>query len=252
MMEPYFLAARRQPRLSKEGYLQACMQHRFCLVSPGDTLTTNNVGESVAVAAGGGCIPILVLPDSPFNGAAFRGELPNMTVGARRPLDVRPPKGHHKKEDPALLAAWMALPRSMRAEVPYGRWAWMHEAMQVMLPYARWLDWCQLGFIVPTSLAVSRMQPIMAHLATIGEEALQAKVDGARRVRGAFVVDAAQSRNGSPKHRLATAEDFMLAEMCNTARAAQQIPKTRRSDESSLLATRLSSCLVLPLPDTQN
>ena len=36
------------------------MQHKFCLVSRGDTRSTRKVGEAFIVAARGGCLPIFV------------------------------------------------------------------------------------------------------------------------------------------------------------------------------------------------
>mmetsp|Transcript_3548 Transcript_3548/g.7676 ORF Transcript_3548/g.7676 Transcript_3548/m.7676 type:complete len:120 (-) Transcript_3548:767-1126(-) len=36
------------------------MLHRFCIVSAGDTLSTQKMSEAVALAAVGGCLPLLV------------------------------------------------------------------------------------------------------------------------------------------------------------------------------------------------
>jgi hypothetical protein len=47
-------------RLAPEQYWQELMQHKFCLVSRGDTRSTRKVGEAFIVAARGGCLPIFV------------------------------------------------------------------------------------------------------------------------------------------------------------------------------------------------
>ena len=38
------------------------MSHRFCLVAPGDFTSTHKITETIAIAAAGGCLPVLVLP----------------------------------------------------------------------------------------------------------------------------------------------------------------------------------------------
>ena len=47
-------------RLSPEQYWREVMQHKFCLVSRGDTPSTRKVGEAFVVAARGGCLPVFV------------------------------------------------------------------------------------------------------------------------------------------------------------------------------------------------
>jgi len=47
-------------RLSPAQYWREMMQHKFCLVSRGDTPSTRKVGEAFVVAARGGCLPIFV------------------------------------------------------------------------------------------------------------------------------------------------------------------------------------------------
>jgi hypothetical protein len=44
--------------------------------------------------------------------------------------------------------------------VGYAQWAWMHKTMAVAMPYLRWLDYCELGFVVPASLAVNNMEAV--------------------------------------------------------------------------------------------
>lgn len=38
------------------------MAHRFCLVAPGDFVSTHKVSEAMALGGAGGCIPVFVLP----------------------------------------------------------------------------------------------------------------------------------------------------------------------------------------------
>ena len=55
-------------RLSQEAYLSHAMRHRFCVVAGGDTPSTRKLGETIAVAAAGGCIPLYVAsPGVPHN-----------------------------------------------------------------------------------------------------------------------------------------------------------------------------------------
>ena len=49
-------------RLSRSEYRSLAMRHRFCLVAPGDWLTTPKLAETIAIAAAGGCLPVIVLP----------------------------------------------------------------------------------------------------------------------------------------------------------------------------------------------
>lgn len=49
-------------RLPHPEYLRLAMSHRFCLVAPGDFVSTHKVSEAMALGAAGGCIPVFVLP----------------------------------------------------------------------------------------------------------------------------------------------------------------------------------------------
>ena len=48
--------------LPRSAYLEQAMRHKFCLVAPGDTRTTRKLAEAFALAAAGGCLPVIVLP----------------------------------------------------------------------------------------------------------------------------------------------------------------------------------------------
>ena len=50
-------------RLPHPEYLRLAMSHRFCLVAPGDFVSTHKVSEAMALGAAGGCIPVFVLPN---------------------------------------------------------------------------------------------------------------------------------------------------------------------------------------------
>ena len=49
-------------RLPHPEYLRLAMSHRFCLVAPGDFVSTHKVSEAMALGGAGGCIPVFVLP----------------------------------------------------------------------------------------------------------------------------------------------------------------------------------------------
>ena len=46
--------------LPRSAYLEQAMRHKFCLVAPGDTRTTRKLAEAFALAAAGGCLPVIV------------------------------------------------------------------------------------------------------------------------------------------------------------------------------------------------
>ena len=45
-------------------YLRLAMSHRFCLIVPGDWVSTHKVTEAMALGGAGGCIPVFVAPGS--------------------------------------------------------------------------------------------------------------------------------------------------------------------------------------------
>ena len=59
------LAASRRGRLSHEEYLAMTTSHKFCLVAPGDFVSTHKITEAMAVGGSGGCIPVFVLRTLP-------------------------------------------------------------------------------------------------------------------------------------------------------------------------------------------
>ena len=77
--------------LAKPEYFRLALDHRFCLAAPGDFMSTPKITEFVAVAAAGGCLPVIVLPDSTVDGDF------NFRLG-----------GDHKKYSRAY-ARWSAL-----------------------------------------------------------------------------------------------------------------------------------------------
>ena len=50
--------------LSQADYYAKAMAHRFCIVAPGDYVSTRKVTESIAIAAAGGCLPLFVGEDN--------------------------------------------------------------------------------------------------------------------------------------------------------------------------------------------
>lgn len=46
-------------RMSSEEYARALFDHRFCIVAPGDTLSTKKLAETIVVGSYGGCVPLV-------------------------------------------------------------------------------------------------------------------------------------------------------------------------------------------------
>ena len=53
-------------KLTQSQYLNHAFNHEFCIVAPGDTLSTHKLAESIVVGGMGGCIPIIVVPSNPY------------------------------------------------------------------------------------------------------------------------------------------------------------------------------------------
>ena len=51
-------------RVPHHEYLALAMSHRFCLIAPGDWVSTHKVTEAMALGGAGGCIPVFVTPGS--------------------------------------------------------------------------------------------------------------------------------------------------------------------------------------------
>ena len=50
------------------------MSHRFCLIAPGDFVSTHKISESIVIGGAGGCIPVIVLPHISKRGGAVRSD----------------------------------------------------------------------------------------------------------------------------------------------------------------------------------
>ena len=49
-------------RVPHTEYLKLAMSHRFCLIAPGDWVSTHKITEAMALGGAGGCIPLFVAP----------------------------------------------------------------------------------------------------------------------------------------------------------------------------------------------
>jgi hypothetical protein len=241
-------------RISVGSFLGKGLAHRFCVASPGDLLYTPKTSEAVALAAAGGCVPLLVLPDSPF-GITFSDARSNKT---RLPPGLFSEKrGRRMLQYPELLAKWEALPESTRRHVSFAQWAWLHHAMGASLPYIRWLDWCEFALILPASLALSHTTEVLAALSAISEKRFGRMAAAALAARPAFVYSA--RRRGEEL----AAQDFVLAELCAHAAHVKRFNISTRGnnrlaeiqnqhnaqgpDERPIhYATRLARCIVTP------
>jgi hypothetical protein len=45
--------------MSSEAYARALFDHRFCIVSPGDTRSTKKLAETIVIGSYGGCVPLV-------------------------------------------------------------------------------------------------------------------------------------------------------------------------------------------------
>jgi hypothetical protein len=50
-------------QLGHADYLREAKGHRFCLVAPGDFVSSHKIAEAIAIGASGGCVPVFVLPE---------------------------------------------------------------------------------------------------------------------------------------------------------------------------------------------
>lgn len=53
-------------KLARDEFVAHSMRHRFCVVAAGDFISTPKTGETIAIAAAGGCLPLFVLPNTPW------------------------------------------------------------------------------------------------------------------------------------------------------------------------------------------
>ena len=264
------------PRMSVAQYLNITLNHRFCVISPGDNVATGKVSESVLVGAAGGCLPLLLLPDTPYGGVTYQVRRKHSKFGPPAGYAAPHAKGregalaHQHNADEPLYDRWLALDSQTREIVGYSQWAWLHRSMTLMLPYTRWLDYCAFAFILPTSVALDHTEGVLHTLDEIDDEKLRQMAEAAKAARPAFVYAAkrkvsAHDANGEESGALA-AQDFILAEMCHVAShnkrhniSTNQFSSSRKRPTVTgqhwpqgpkewpiLQATRLSECLVVP------
>ena len=82
------------PRLTIQQYVRAAHEHRFCLVSPGDTPSTRKLAETMVLAAEGACLPLVIartfLPyvdELNYTAVVTSAPLPRSREAASRLLD---------------------------------------------------------------------------------------------------------------------------------------------------------------------
>lgn len=74
-------------RLSHAQYLALAMRHRFCLVAPGDFVSTHKASEAMAIGGVGGCVPVFVLPSIPHSDMTRTVDVANYLPYAHTWLD---------------------------------------------------------------------------------------------------------------------------------------------------------------------
>lgn len=248
-------------KLSRESFMKTLAGNRFCAVAPGDNVGTGKIGESIVVAAVGGCIPVFIMPDGPIRMWGTQPVFHSVSVGETTQTSNRTREeraARSKSEYPVLTARWAALPNRTRHHVSFSQWWWMHRSMAYALPYLRWLDYCEISLVVPATHAVKNMAAVLDALEAVPEDRLQRMAQAARAAQPAFLY-ASRYRGGD---NLA-AQDYILAELCHRARHLKKYGIATRQlgdlspnpsqhlahgpEESPLaLATRLERCLVLP------
>mmetsp|Transcript_15598 Transcript_15598/g.37420 ORF Transcript_15598/g.37420 Transcript_15598/m.37420 type:complete len:480 (+) Transcript_15598:334-1773(+) len=138
--------------LAREEYFRVAQAHRFCLVAPGDFISTPKVSEFALVGATGGCIPVIVVPDKV-----------DLEHGAR-----------------------------------------------AMLPLSGSLEYCDLAFLVPLSVATASMHTVLSHLSRVTPNEAARKHEALRRAQDAF---AWRDSSSGP-----SAVDHILSAACAAAR----------------------------------
>ena len=109
--------------LSGEDYLRIQFNHTFCVVAPGDWISTVKSSQTMVIGGRGGCIPVIVTPD--ISRASERAHVPMC---------------------PCAHVTCAHVPVCPRAHVqvivvPGGR-------LDAVMPYTRWLDYCEAAVLV--------------------------------------------------------------------------------------------------------
>lgn len=184
--------------LGTDEYAAHAMGHRFCLAAPGDYLTTPKFSEFALAAARGGCIPVLVLPDSSRSRRARKGPVTPQAAEGR----------------------WRALPAAGRAAAESGgepftaaNLASLESHASRLLPFSQFaLDWCEMAYVLPQSRA-KNMSAVLRLLGRVG--AAQAARKRARCAEAAPSLSYSADdprREGGPG-----AVSHVLSELCQAA-----------------------------------
>ena len=185
--------------LSSSDYSKHVMGHRFCLAAPGDGLATPKVTEFVFAAAGGGCVPVFVVPDCHRCTAIGRLAIETDELSNR-----------------TRLQRWSRLPAPTREALSATRLAVIEAHIARMMPFSRWkLDYCELGFVLPVSVARRNMTHALAQLRSVSEETLQQKRAACAAAESVLVYRA----DDRPSDAEPGAVSHILSELCQLATA---------------------------------
>lgn len=203
--------------LSRAEYLALAMGHRFCIAAPGDTLDTPKYTEFLLVAAAGGCIPLIVVPDAP---TVSLPPLPGSSVGTAGAGSAGAGRSR----------AW--------AKPDAALWT-MARVMLSTLPHARRIDWCEIGYLLPASLVndPAHMAEVVKRLRAVGDAEITARRAAARRMRPLFVYDYSNP-GGAGATRTGGAEADLVEQLCELARRHRRWSRASASASTTTTAGR--------------
>lgn len=139
---------------SPSQYARQVMSHRFCLAAQGDGLATPKATEFIFAASAGGCIPVFVIPD----------------------CRTCSPMGRRVRVSADIEQRWQRLPAGTRAMMSAEQLAIMEAHMARIMPFSRWkLNYCDLGIIVPSTVARRNVSAVLHFLRHVRDEELAPK-----------------------------------------------------------------------------
>lgn len=208
-----------------QAYLRLAMSHRFCLIAPGDWVSTHKVSEAMAMGGAGGCIPIFVLPGKSV--AAMQQAAPGMLPYTRWHdfCESVPPAPAH--------------PGRARAAPTWHMGARMPLCIACPRACAR-----PQAFFVRESDARRRMAALLDKFERLSEADVASKRASLRRVRHAFVV------RPNASFDTPTAPHYILGDACALAAAYRWRNRTAAEPQGvdhkrpRVSATDVTRCLI--------
>ena len=203
-------------RLPHPEYLSQAMSHKFCLVAPGDFVSTHKVSEAMALGGAGGCIPVFVLPPAG-----------NRSVSTDQTVDVLHYLPYTRWLDWCEVAYFVP-ERCPSVHAPYARL--LHS---LLATHASALTSSLLEPPCVGSYAREEMRTVLDLLNAAPEAELRAKRRRLKEVHQAFTFRA-KSSPAAP-----SASDYIFAEACAASAAVRT--QASRLAVAAQLGRRLAS-----------